>query len=104
MKIFRKIFRSEKKKHVVNQKKRRATSKARNASRTRDAHLLKDDFLFGTGTSRSKPHRRKHKVCTKTRRPSLGVSTFVAPAVSAVNDVYLVLILRTSSDERRRMQ
>ncbi|XP_018372988.1 PREDICTED: uncharacterized protein LOC108767554 [Trachymyrmex cornetzi] len=61
MKIFRKIFRNKKKKHIVNQKKRRTTSKARKASRMHDAHLLKDDFLFGTGTRRSRPHRRKHK-------------------------------------------
>lgn len=67
MKIFRKIFRGKKKKHVVN-KKRRTTSRARNTSRTRDAHLLKDDFLFGAGTRRSKVHRRKHKVCAKKER------------------------------------
>ncbi|KYM75417.1 hypothetical protein ALC53_14113 [Atta colombica] len=70
MKIFRKIFRNKKKKHIVNQKKRR-TTKARNASRMHDAHLLKDDFLFGTGTRRSRPHRRKHKVCAKKRELSL---------------------------------
>lgn len=61
MKIFRKIFRSKKKKHIVNRKKRQTTSRVRNASRTRDAHLLRDDFLFGAGTRRSRPHRRKHK-------------------------------------------
>ncbi|XP_036148879.1 tight junction protein ZO-2 isoform X2 [Monomorium pharaonis] len=59
MKIFRKIFRAKKKKHIVNKRTRRTTS--RNTSRTRDAYLLKDDFLFGAGTRRSKPHRRKHK-------------------------------------------
>lgn len=67
MKILRKIFKGKKKKHIVN-KKKRTTSRARNTSRTRDAHLLKDDFLFGAGTRRSKPHRRKHKVCAKKSR------------------------------------
>lgn len=70
MKVFRKIFKSEKKKHVMNQKKRQTMSKARNSSRTHDAHLLKDDFLFGAGTRRSRPHRRKHKVCAKKLGPS----------------------------------
>lgn len=66
MKIFRKFFRNKKKRHAANKKRsRKTTSKKRVVSRTYDAHLLKDDFLFGTGHSSSKRYRRKHKVRIK---------------------------------------
>lgn len=64
MKILRKIFRSKKKRHAVNKRSRKSSSKKRISH---DAHLLRDDFLFGYSNS-SRRHRRKHKVGRKEKK------------------------------------